>query len=531
VVFVTKDRTNLALYVDGVLSGAGTVGQLPTFSGNPVLGWSDESFFRKFAGSLDEVAIYPTALSADRVKAHYAAGGGQPPSVSCSTRLQTLIDQTPAGGVLALPACVYRETVTINKSMTLDGQGKAEVRGSDVWTSWSPSGGFFVSGNSVPNLGADSPGASYSDQFRGSHLEQVFLDGAPLTIVPSNPNASQFALDGARHVILGTNPAGHVVEVTTRTQWAVTAADNVTITNMVFHHAGTPAQSHAIGNDDHANFVLSNSTLTDVHGTIVGLGGGDAYTRILNNTLQRGGDLAIGSFDSGHALIQGNTISDNGWGGYNPTWQAGGFKAAAAHDLTVDGNTVFNNGGAGIWCDIACSRVTYSNNKVHDNAGPGLFFEISSGASIVGNAVWSHGRDPGIFISDSSSAEVANNTLAWNETGIRVISSQRPDRQSGANVRNYVHDNVIVMKQMDGPALDWSQYGPGPLFDPTGNSRGSNNRFWYPGPEDGNARFVWRQTFPDLASFANTPGGAGSQYLSQADRDRALSAAGIPLNA
>jgi hypothetical protein len=455
-----------------------------------------------------------------------------PTPVPCNRSLQSLVSAAPAGSVLLVPGCIYRETITIDKPMTLDGQGHAEIRGSDVWTDWTQRGSTWVSANTVPNFGPDSAAAVYSDQFRAAHLEQVFLDSAPLTQVSSGPNSTQFALDGSRHVIMTTNPAGHTVEVTTRKNWVVTQADNVTITNFIFRHAATSAQGHAIGNEDHANFVLSSSTLSDTHGTAISVGGGDVHSSILDNTITQAGNLAIQSTLDRHTTIRGNTVTQSGLGGWDWQWQAGGIKMVASTDLTVEGNTVSNNGGPGIWCDIGCRGVTYTGNKVHDNPGPGIMFEISTGARISGNAIWANGSStwPGIFISSSAGAEVLGNTVAWNAKGISVLSDNRPDRLASGTTGNYIHDNTIVMGRPDGHALEWLQYGPGSLLDPAGNNRGANNSYWYPGAEDGNVRFIWQKSFGKLADFNATAGGAGGQYLSAEERDRVVLANSIPPN-
>jgi hypothetical protein len=293
VVSTTQGGTRLTVYVDGDALISSAIPPVAGFSGNPVMAWSDEQAFRKYAGSLAHVAVYATALTSDRVAAHYSAARSPAPQVpppaaatvtptpqpatptlaACTSTLQSAINAASGGAVLRLPACVYREMVVINKPLTLDGQGKTEVRGSDIWSTWTHSASGWISGNTVPNLGGDSPGSGYVDSFRASHLEQVFFDGMPLTIVPANPGSGQFALDSGRHVVLGADPTGHVVEVTTRKSWVYTQADNVTITNMTFRHAATQASGHAIGNDDRAYFTLSNSTLMDTHGTMLSLGG------------------------------------------------------------------------------------------------------------------------------------------------------------------------------------------------------------------------------------------------------------------
>ena len=66
----------MVLYVDGkkIGSNANTVGQ--NYTGYWRVGgdtpWSGNGYFN---GSIDEVAIYPTALSLATVQKHYAAAG------------------------------------------------------------------------------------------------------------------------------------------------------------------------------------------------------------------------------------------------------------------------------------------------------------------------------------------------------------------------------------------------------------------------------------------------------------------------
>lgn len=79
----TQGPDGMALYVDGevVATGAQTAAQ--PYTGYWRVGgdtsWADSNFF---AGSIDEVAVYSTVLSAATVRTHFTKGGGQLPNVA-----------------------------------------------------------------------------------------------------------------------------------------------------------------------------------------------------------------------------------------------------------------------------------------------------------------------------------------------------------------------------------------------------------------------------------------------------------------
>jgi endoglucanase len=55
---------------------------------------------------------------------------------NCSASLQSLVDAAPSGATVLVPACTYRETVTLGKPITLDGQGKAIIDGDNTRHRW-----------------------------------------------------------------------------------------------------------------------------------------------------------------------------------------------------------------------------------------------------------------------------------------------------------------------------------------------------------------------------------------------------------
>ena len=81
-VVATLGSTGMNLYVDGkrIATRADTTGGEPysgywRVGGDNLGSWPDQPSSNSFAGTIDDVAIYPAALAAARVSAHYAASG------------------------------------------------------------------------------------------------------------------------------------------------------------------------------------------------------------------------------------------------------------------------------------------------------------------------------------------------------------------------------------------------------------------------------------------------------------------------
>jgi parallel beta-helix repeat protein len=607
VVFSVKEGTNLSLYVDGKLSASASVGALPGFSGTAVIGWSDATWLSRYQGSVDEVALYNSALPSSTVHAHYiaAVGSATPPGAAtptsrqtpmatpsstpttsptftltptatpiftatasatamvtptrtntptpdCTTTLQLLVDAAPAGSSMTVPPCVYRESVTINKPLTLTGSPGSEIRGSDVWVAFASTGSTFVSLKTIPTLPTVSLDPNACEPSAGSRClwpEQVFLDGSELSqqATGTTPLSGQFALDSSRHVVLADNPRGHVIEVTTRSNWIVTQSDGITIRRMTMRHAGNSAVAGAISNDGFSNWTLQDSIVSNAHGAVVRIDGG-SNVKLLRNDISFGGLCGVGGSNvTQGGLVESNVIHANRTleAGFSRAWGGAGLKLTDTHNLLVDGNDVFNNDGTGLWFDIRSGGVTIAGNRVHANRYQGITFEISNGAIVRDNAVWDNGWGnanwgwgAGIVISSSANAEVYGNTLAWNYADISIIALNRPDGVTP--VGNSVHDNTVVRQTVTGDfsqtywknlSLAWLTDGTtagAALYDPASNNRAWNNQFWYDLPENLSVRFSWTSQYLNITSFAATPGGSASSYLSTRDMTGRLQAAGIP---
>jgi parallel beta-helix repeat protein len=417
----------------------------------------------------------PAAVLAERLES----------SSNCQIPLQAQLDAAPEGSTLQAPPCVYRETVTIKKPLVLLGGPGVEIRGSDVWNDWKRDRTYWRMGP-APLAGSDSGPCRSGNACQLPY--QVFIDGRQLVQVAGAPKSGQFAIDKDRDVVLADDPAGHLVEVSTRPTWVIVAADNVVIDGFTMQHAVNQSQSGALIADGVSNVVVRNSDLGYAHGVDVQFlnGGGD---HLLNNDIHHAGQLGVSGYQTTQVMVQGNRIHENNTAGYDADWEAGGLKFSSSSEATFDGNEVYLNAGHALWCDIGCQNLTYTRNRVHDNTHMGIVVEISNGASISDNAVWNNasaiadGWGCDIFVSSSSNIEVMNNTvLATSTHGVLVVSQNRTEAPGARTVTNVqVHDNVIVMNRMFGSigrtGVGWLQDWAGTLFNPELNNRGFNNSF------------------------------------------------------
>ena len=377
-------------------------------------------------------------------------------AVTCPASLQALLDATPSGGKVTVPPCTYRETVTINKPLTLRGYG-ATISGKDA---------------------------------------------------------------------AGT---------TVRPAWVIVNASDVTVEGFTMRDASNAAQTGAVRvKAGISRFTLHACDLGYAAGANVSIGVANSSV-IEGCAIHHGGQEGVHMGGDGtngrNNVLRNNRIYANNTAGFDPGWEAGGVKATRQTGLLMEGNEVYDNAGPGLWCDIDCRSITVRDNRVHHNDREGILFEISSGARISGNAVWNNGYGfaawgwgAGISVSSSDRADVVGNTVAWNARGISVISQ---GRELAPNDHNTVHENVVVSAVGDG-VVGWYDDKDGSLFSTANANTGSGNRYWIGAAEPTAYRFGWAGGQSTLAAFNATPGEEGGTYLTDAERDAALGAAGIP---
>ncbi len=205
-IVATQGASGMALYIDGAL-----VGTNPTVSptaangywrvgGGNLTGWPNAPGASALGGTYDEVAVYPTALSADRVLAHYnaASQSGTPPPAAPTNVHTTTVTATTANLAWDAPA----GTITSYKVFR-----NGVLRGSPTTTAFSDTG--LVSGQTysytVTATSADGESAPST----------ALLVTTPDVVAPSVPGNLQAPTVNVNQVVLTWNNSSDNVGIPT----------------------------------------------------------------------------------------------------------------------------------------------------------------------------------------------------------------------------------------------------------------------------------------------------------------------------
>lgn len=217
------------------------------------------------------------------------------------------------------------------------------------------------------------------------------------------------------------------------------------------------------------------------------------------------GTLGIGG-RCNFCRIESNTVHRNNLGGRGQLYdEAGGIKITNAYGVTIRGNKVHDNNGAGVWVDINSRRIDVVGNTVKANALAAIWYEVSFDGTIIDN--WteaSQAKAPAdsflyadIQVDDSQNVTIARNT-SWypKRDHIGVRHTNRTDA-GGPTDKVYVYGNRSVGPGRTGGArccgADTGMFSRDIRFQ--------DNRY------EGHGTFIWKDYW--TLTFA---GWQGTQY-------------------
>jgi len=375
--------------------------------------------------------------------------------LSCG-KLQDRIDTAAPGTTIDVPACVFRESLVIDKPLVLRGQPGTELRGSDVFADWTRDGEVWRSARTIPDFpdrhcAPTRPGDNSNDQICWD-FEQVYLDGTRLAPVGASttPLPGQFAIDAQRHVLIADDPSEREIEVTVRPRWALVRANDVTISGFTFAHAlgGSHVAALAFEQTATRGRIHRNRLL---HSGGMGLSVAGTETTVTENRILHSGGMALAVHVADNTTVTGNEFAGNGLAHrLDNGWVTGGVGVIASR-VVLSRNRIVDNKGIGINC-MACRDSVIRLNRIGDNAAAAVINFGARNVVIAENVLWRNGqtfKHPAMFVTQSNELVVKKNTFAFHERGVVVNVQELGELPSGfqaclASHNNSVEENVFL---------------------------------------------------------------------------------------
>lgn len=361
---------------------------------------------------------------------------------------QKLVERHGEGATFCLKNGIHRLAVIRPlQEQKFHGEGQSILVGTQILPDFKHQDGFWVAEN--VDVRFDPYGQCQENRGMCNRSERVFLDGKSLAPVASKAllSISSFFLDyQARRLYLNSDPTGKTVEITAARFAFRSKANGVLISNLIIEKYASRAQSGAIHSTNGKRWTVINSVarLNSGHGINIGDG-----SRVIASEIHQNGQLGIGGMGK-DILITQNSVWGNNAYGFEMRWEAGGVKLARSENVILRDNHVYDNMGAGLWCDIECRNVLYEGNVIERNHRPGIFHEISFSAmiqknvlrhnSISDNGRWFWGTE--ILIAGSESVAVRRNLVLAPARGCGIILIDQS--RSNKNGQKYKTQNNTI---------------------------------------------------------------------------------------
>lgn len=267
--------------------------------------------------------------------------------------------------------------------------------------------------------------------------EQFWIDGVELAEVESRADLvpGSFYYDrGADLVVIDDNPSGRLVEGSDL-DWAfyLNRADRSSISDVTIRRYATASTDMAAVRAYANNLSLTDLTVEDNAYIGVSMIGNNITVDGL--VTRRNGHLGAHAHQSAGISMTDSVVADNNAEGFDGFHSAGGFKVTESSDIEVRSTRVSRNDGPGIWTDADTVDIEVIGNWVDGNARSGIEIELSGRAVVAGNTVANNG-EAGVWVLESSDVDVWHNALFGNYRDVWVEEGPRSDVQRIAVVNN-----------------------------------------------------------------------------------------------
>jgi len=376
-------------------------------------------------------------------------------AVPAGASIQAAVERAGEGATFCLKHGVHRlQVVRPMRDQRFYGERGAILNGSRVLTAFVREDRYWVATDVQAPTQRD--GRCRADFPACNVRTGVYMDDREL--VPAESKAELgtgcFYFDAANgRLYLVDDPAGRVVEATVDLVAFESLASGVSISNLIVEKYASLSQQGAVQARHGAAWTIENCEIRLNTGGGIGIGNG---TRVRSSNIHHNGQIGVAGVGK-NVVIENNRIWANNTRGYDFKWEAGGAKLALSEGVEFRANSVYDNVGPGLWCDISCRDVVYEGNHVERNHDAGIFFEISFQAVIKNNVVenngissrkWFWGAD--ILIAGSQSVIVEQNKLTVSPGGCGIVLVDQSRRIRGGGKYktrdDIVRDNVMAFQ-------------------------------------------------------------------------------------
>ena len=436
----TYDGSTIRLYVNGVLASSKAYAAAIVQSTQP-LSIGDQGGVHPWKGSIGEVSVYSSALTAIQIQQHYnprvlgtvtidLMQGANP------TPVQTLTTTAPDNGsyywtVPGIPGNNYKIRITLNQPAATQDSSNDFFQIVPVGHDYYVNDGIFQVGDVTTAAGDDLNSGKSPDQplasvaavlqaYNPGAMDVIHVDSGNYTVyrdLQILPIDSGLTIQGYGQAILNRgnfNTGSYTIDVAGATGATLSG---LTITGGV---GGINLPQNA-----GSNFVIvSNSVIFGNQSFGIYVGGGNTDDKVLNNTLYNNTSYGLQVYGA-RAAASGNQI-------YGQTYGIdSNYNGAPADEIMLSGNIIRNNNN-GIQ---AVGDVKVSGNTVYGQVsqyGYGIYGiaisiidnivygnyngieAVGTGTIVDGNRVFAN--TIGMIL--SGNALVQNNKIYSNQTGI-----------------------------------------------------------------------------------------------------------------
>lgn len=367
-----------------------------------------------------------------------AAAGGNGTQAKPYATAQAAISAAPSGATVVLRGGTYHETVTVpfNKKLIIQSYPGEAVwfDGSQNWGNWSASGSTWVSGgytyafNNSPSYSGNLSDASrYIDPNypMAATPDQVFIDGVSQRQVASRSavTAGTFYADkSAKQLVLGSNPNGHSVRVSTLQEALRIQGAGTTVRGIGFERYATSAMQMGTITAQVPGITLENLAIVD--NATIGLFAWSTDATLRNLTIARNGMLGFGGNSAYGLKASGLLVADNNSEHFKREPISGGFKITRSRGISITDSAFLRNATTGLWLDESVYDAAVTGNDFVSNGGDGVEAEISAHVTIADNVARDNAGN-GIRLFDTSDSAVWNNTSVRNGRNIALMQDAR----------------------------------------------------------------------------------------------------------